>query len=114
MMAKRIAKRATRQLTTDEEARLNRALEVVDAEIQELLPAARQRRAAAVSLRETCRLLRNERQAQGLSLADISDRTGMSRTEVSRLETATNKNPTINSLQRIASALGKQLIVSLQ
>lgn len=113
-VAKRIAKRAARKLTPAEEELLDRALGVVDAEIQELLPAARKRRAAGVSLHETCRLLRSEREAQGLSLADISDRTGMSRTEVSRLETAANKNPTINSLQRIATALGKQLIVSLQ
>lgn len=41
-------------------------------------------------------------------------RTEMTRTEISRLETAANKNPTINSLQWIASALGKELIVSLR
>jgi hypothetical protein len=36
------------------------------------------------------------------------------RTGISRTESAANKNPTINSLQRIASALGKELIVQLQ
>jgi DNA-binding phage protein len=113
-MAKRLPKRATRPLTRAEEARLDRALQTVDAEIAELLPAARQRRATSAALRDTCRLLRSERQAQGLSLADVSERTGISRTEISRLETAANKNPTINSLQRIASALGKELIVSLR
>lgn len=113
-MAKRIAKRATRKLTRAEEERLDRALETVDAEVAELLPAARKRRAASAALRDTCRLLRSEREAQGLSLGDICERTGISRTEISRLETAANKNPTINSLQRIASALGKELIVSLQ
>jgi DNA-binding phage protein len=113
-MAKRIAKRGMRTLTPAERERLNRALETVDAEIAELLPAARKRRAASAALRDACRLLRTERQAQGLSLADVSERTGISRTEISRLETAANKNPTINSLQRIASALGKELIVSLR
>ena len=113
-MAKRIAKRAPRQLTSAEQARLDRALETVDAEVAELLPAARKRRAASAALRDTCRLLRSERQAQGLSLADVSARTGISRTEISRLETAANGNPTINSLQRIASALGKELVVSLR
>ena len=93
---------------------MSRALETVDAEVAELMPAARKRRAASAALRDTCRLLRAEREAQGLSLADMSERTGISRTEISRLETAANKNPTINSLQRIASALGKELIVQLQ
>lgn len=113
-MAKRIAKRATRKLTRAEEERLDRALASVDAEVAELLQAARKRRAASAALRDTCLLLRSEREAQGLSLRDVSDRTGISRTEISRLETATNRNPTINSLQRIASALGKELVVSLK
>ncbi|MCP6756676.1 hypothetical protein NL533_34135, partial [Klebsiella pneumoniae] len=79
-MAKRKAKHATRKLTPAEEQRLNRALETVDAEIAELLPAARKRRAASAALCDTCRILRSEREAQGLSLADVSERTGISRT----------------------------------
>jgi len=113
-MAKRIAKHATRKLTDAETARLNRALKTVDEEIEKLLPGARKRMAASAALRDACRLLKSERQAQGLTLSDVSERTGISRTEISRLETATNRNPTINSLQRVASALGKELIVSLR
>jgi len=52
--------------------------------------------------------------SQNLRLRSIAQRTRISRTEISRLETAANKNPTINSLQRIASALGKELVVSLR
>jgi len=52
--------------------------------------------------------LRLERERRGLSLADVSERTGIDRTALSRLERGRG-NPTISTLNRVASALGMRL-----
>ena len=64
-------------------------------------------------LRQAFRILKQERIAQGLSLADMRDRTGMSRSAVSRLENDDAANPTIETLSRYAEALGKELAITL-
>ena len=53
--------------------------------------------------------LRAERERQNLSLADITERTGMDRAAVHKLEIGLNKNPTCATLQRYADALGMQI-----
>ena len=58
-------------------------------------------------------ILKQERIAQGLSLADMQERTGMSRSAISRLENDETANPTIETLSRYAAALGKELTVTL-
>jgi transcriptional regulator with XRE-family HTH domain len=52
------------------------------------------------------------REAQGLSLADIRDRTGLERSALSRLENET-PNVTIRTLERYAEALGKRLVIEI-
>lgn len=52
--------------------------------------------------------LRLERERRGLSLADLSERTGMDRAALSRLETG-KTNPTVATLARVAAALGARL-----
>ncbi len=58
--------------------------------------------------------LRAARERQGLSLADMKDRTGMSREATNRLENHDGPNPTIATLVRLASALGVKLNLSVQ
>jgi DNA-binding Xre family transcriptional regulator len=53
--------------------------------------------------------LRIERIAADISLAELAERTGMDKATLSRLETGTHENPTIATLTRYATALGKQL-----
>ena len=57
--------------------------------------------------------LRDERERQGLSLADINARTGIDRAALPRLESNQDANPTLATLERYAEAIGKQLIVLL-
>lgn len=57
--------------------------------------------------------LRREREAQGLSLRDIQQRTGIERSAINRLENAENVNPTINTLTRYARALGLRIDIRL-
>jgi DNA-binding XRE family transcriptional regulator len=76
--------------------------ELIDqGEIDELVPQAQyiELRALMVRLRET-------RERMGLSLTDLSERTGLTRAAISRLENGWNLNPTLETLYRYADALG--------
>lgn len=64
-------------------------------------------------LRQVVSALHAERERQGLSLADINERTGIDRSALSRLENNEEANPTLSTLERYATAVGKQLIVLL-
>jgi len=52
----------------------------------------------------------------GLSLADLQTRTGIDRARLSRLlsESGVVGNPTVRTLERLAAALGKRVVLSLQ
>lgn len=52
---------------------------------------------------------RTERERQGLSLADVAERTGMDRTQISKLECGKVLNPTFGTLRTYATALGLEL-----
>jgi predicted transcriptional regulator len=54
--------------------------------------------------------LKQEREAAGLSLADVAERTGMDRAAISRLENGHQSNPTIDTIARYATALGKRIV----
>jgi ribosome-binding protein aMBF1 (putative translation factor) len=58
--------------------------------------------------------LRREREAEGLSLADLAERSGMDKAALSRLENCQQMNPTLHTLARYARALGKHLRWSLE
>ena len=49
--------------------------------------------------------LRAERERQGLSLADLAERTGIDRAAIHKLEIGVNTNPTLATLSRYAGAL---------
>jgi transcriptional regulator with XRE-family HTH domain len=58
--------------------------------------------------------LRAERERQGLSLAEIADRTGIDRAAIHKVEIGLNKNPTCATLTRYAEALGVSIEWSLK
>jgi ribosome-binding protein aMBF1 (putative translation factor) len=72
----------------------------------------------AVASEETMRVfigtLKREREAKGLSLADVAVRSGIDKGALSRLENGQQPNPTVNTLTRYADALGKRLALSLE
>jgi DNA-binding XRE family transcriptional regulator len=57
--------------------------------------------------------LKKEREAAGLSLADVAERTGMDRAAISRLENGHQSNPTVETLLRYTAALGKTIVWSI-
>jgi transcriptional regulator with XRE-family HTH domain len=69
--------------------------------------------AAWDQLDELLRQLKAAREQRGLSLADLTELTGMDRSALSKLETGRRSNPTVETLVRYADAVGKRLVVSL-
>jgi DNA-binding phage protein len=69
---------------------------------------------AVTALRQAFAMLKAGRQAQGRSLSDLEERTGIGRAALSRLENTPDANPTVATLARYAEALGKELVVSFQ
>jgi DNA-binding Xre family transcriptional regulator len=57
--------------------------------------------------------LKQAREDRGLSLSEISRRTGIDLASLSRLESGKNPNPTFETLSRYAQALGLRLELSL-
>lgn len=115
-MAKK-AKRVKRDIGAEERRKYRAIRRRLDGERDEILAEARRRKrvrdAITAELRHAFQILKEERLAQGLSLADMQERTGMSRSAISRLENDDTANPTIETLSRYAEALGKELAIKL-
>ncbi len=58
---------------------------------------------------EALAALRAERERQGLSRSDVSERSGIDRDTLSKPETGKVSNPTVRALRALARALNKRL-----
>lgn len=67
-----------------------------------------------IELRLALAELNRVREAAGLSLADVAERSGIDKAALSRLENGVHDNPTVETLMRYAAAVGKKLTWSLQ
>ena len=91
----------------------NRSASQVAAE----LPDIRRRAQSAkprILLKCAVKTLKEERQRQGLSLADVKARSGIDRSTLSKLENDEDPNVTMNTLMRYAQAVGKTVLVQLE
>lgn len=118
-MVKREARRKMVTLPPAKVAELKRVRQriLVDekAELSALARKVRQQyEAATIELTHAAELLKREREGQGLSLADMQKRSGLGRAALCRLENLVDPNPTIGTLDRIAKALGKRLVIALE
>ncbi len=102
-----------RRLTPEEAAKYKAVRAQVDQELPELIARHKERLAALDQVDELLRQLKAARVEKGLSLADLTDLTGMDRSALSKLETGQRSNPTVETLVRYAEAVGKRLVVSL-
>ncbi len=116
-MAKERGKRIYGRATDEEHARHAMVREQVAEELPDIRRRAKERlpllKKEGTPLRQVLAALRAERERQGLSLADINERTGIDRAALSRLENNEDANPTIATLERYAEAVGRQMIVLL-
>ena len=108
-------KRITRNrpLTPEEAAKYKAVREQVAAELPDLVARHHERMATLDQMQDLLRELKAAREAKGLSLADLTELTGMDRSALSKLETGQRANPTVETLVRYAEAVGKRLVVSL-
>ena len=102
-----------RRLTPEEAARYKAMRGQVAEELPDLIARHHERMATLDELQELLLQLKAAREAKGLSLADLTELTGMDRSALSKLETGQRANPTVETLVRYAEAVGKRLVVSL-
>jgi DNA-binding Xre family transcriptional regulator len=103
----------TRRLTPEEAAKYKKVREQITGELPDLLARHHERMASLDQLKELLVQLKAAREAKGLSLADLTELTGMDRSALSKLETGQRANPTVETLARYAEAVGKRLVVSV-
>ena len=117
-MVTRKANRLQLELTPEQKATIDKVRRTLDqgekAEIVELAKRLRSaKRREAATLEETLKVLKQEREAQGISLAAMEERTGMAKSNLSKLENAVDANSTVATLVNYADALGKKLVITL-
>jgi ribosome-binding protein aMBF1 (putative translation factor) len=120
MIQPRRAKRVMKRLSDAEKAKYAQMRTAVERE----LPPGKARRPPRdpnqpadlgeyFDLRAVVGELRKAREAHGLSLADVQERTGIDRSALCRIESGENGNPTVNTLIRYARAVGRTINVVL-
>lgn len=102
-----------RRLTPEEAAKFKKVRSQVAKELPDLVARHHDRMASLDQLDKLCAQLKAAREAKGLSLADVTELTGMDRSALSKLETGQRANPTVETLVRYAEAVGKRVVVSL-
>jgi DNA-binding XRE family transcriptional regulator len=120
MIQRRKAKRVMKRLSDAEKAKYAQMRDAVERE----LPPGKAKRPPQdpnqpanlgeyFDLRAVVGELRKAREAQGLSLADVQQLTGIDRSALCRIESGENGNPTVNTLIRYARAVGRKINVAL-
>ena len=107
-------RRSSKVLPPEQIRRLKREAERIDREERDAI----RRRGRAVKarherLRDIVQVLKAERQRLGLSLAEIGERSGIGKANLSRLENDPYPNPTVDTLLRYADALGCTIRIAL-
>jgi len=102
-----------RKFTPEEKAWYQQVLAETLAEKDELIAEARAAFARVERLRHVLAALKQARVAKGMSLSDVDRLTGIGKGNLSRLENDPRANPTLETLLRLADALGLDLRVVL-
>jgi DNA-binding Xre family transcriptional regulator len=110
--------RIVMDLTDQQRKAMVKADAEVEAEKEDITRKAHQafaeQKAFETEIVKAACLLAAAREQRGISLSKLAELTGMTRQALSRIERGENRNPTFSTLQRIAAALGKQVIIKLQ
>ena len=102
-----------RKLTPEEVAKYRQMRIEIEAEKPELIKMVKSRMAELRELAEVFPELKKAREEQGLSLADLQERTGIDRSALSKLETGQRANFTLDTALRYADAVGKRLLFTV-
>jgi predicted transcriptional regulator len=114
-MAAKPIKRVSRgkKLTKAQAAKYGRIRRQVEAEKPEINARIKARLRTRDTIARACRQLKALREAQGKSLADMRELTGMDRSAISKLERGERNNTSVDTLIRYAQALGKTVLLSI-
>ena len=109
--------RVTLKATPESRARHKAALASLESEKDRIAEIAREvarvHERAMAPLMEVFSALRAAREERGMSLSDVEAASGISRSALSRLENEVSGNPTLATLIRVASAVEKEIRISL-
>lgn len=72
------------------------------------------RTVGGIDLAEIVPAIKIAREKAGLTLAQVSQATGLTVANLSKLENGLQDNPTLRTLRRYAAAVGKRLVVELE
>ena len=103
--------RTAGRLTAEQKRRHQQIREQVQRDRQRLTRDALGKKAELMALQNAMKTLRREREARGLSLADVAERSGIDKSRLSKLENDPRANPTLATLTRIAAAMGVKLSI---
>jgi hypothetical protein len=81
---------------------------------EEFPPKKKTPKQAAVALQDVMSALKTARTEKGITLAQITESTGIATPNLSNLENSADANPTLQTLLRYAGALGKTIRVVLE
>lgn len=105
-MAKPKIKSVCRQFTAEERQRFEQAKQWSQANRETLQQGADKKLAQMEAAFAAMQVLKAEREKRGISLGELATRTGIDKSNLSKLENDLNTNPTLETLLRIARALG--------
>jgi DNA-binding XRE family transcriptional regulator len=108
-------RRITRKerLTPELATKIKAVRQQVSDELPDLIARHHERMDAVEQLQALLSQLKAAREKRGLSLADVTNLTGMDRSALSKLENGQRPNPTVETLVRYAEAVGKHLKIEL-
>lgn len=110
---KRRARAVPHRMTPEELARHKEIRAQIEQEKPEIMQFGRRFFARQERLREALAALKAAREALGLSLDEVGERSGIGKANLSRLENARNPNPKIDTLARYAESVGRDLIITI-
>lgn len=95
-------------------AKMDQAANDIERDKDRLIDESLARKAELDALLEALQMLKRAREAAGLSLADVSKKSGIDPARLSKLENDPSANPTISTLARIAAAVGVRLSIQIE
>jgi len=108
-MTQRKSKPVKEQATDAIRRRHAEIIQHVEGRRHELSEQAQQKMAELEPIREVMAQLKAHRERIGMSLTDLANRTGIDKSNLSKLENARYPNATVDTLTRIATAMGARL-----
>ena len=107
-MSKRVRGRHG-ELTPEQRQRMQEAYDIAEAHREDIIQEGREWLDAA---RQRLAFLREARERAGLSLEQVAEQMGVDKSNLAKLEKA--GNPTVDTLERYAAALGQRLVMTLE